>query len=127
MANADGSNRVAIPGTMPNDFWPQWSPDGQWISFGRTDGISGLAIVNYFMIHPDGTGLTQLTFLSASDPDRFGPIGPWTPDGSALVAPGVFGGVNGSYSIATDGSGTVTLLPNSPRDDIAFVGSATNP
>jgi len=125
LANADGSNRSAIPNTMPNDLWPQWSPDGQWISFARSDGGSGL--LNYFIIRPDGSELTQLTFNAISDPDRFGPNGPWTPDGSALVAPGMFGDVNGMFSVASDGSGTVTPLPTSPGDDIAFVGSVTSP
>src|SRR5262249_15913832 len=63
---------------------------------------------------PDGTDLTQLTFLSASDPDRFAPIGPWTADGSTLIVPGTIGGMNGIYAIATDGSGAITPLPTSP-------------
>jgi Tol biopolymer transport system component len=123
-ANPDGSSRTVIPNTMPNDFWPQWSPDGQWISFGRAD-TNGL-IVNYFIIRPDGTDLTQLTFLSPSDPDRFAPIGPWTADGSALVVPGTIGGMNGIYAIATDGSGAVTPLPTSPGANVDFVGSVAN-
>src|SRR5262249_24596566 len=101
-----------------------WSRDGEWISFALTDP-DFLSVINYYMIRPDGSDLTQLTFQS--DPDRFAPVGAWTSDGSTIVAPGNLGGVQGLYAIATDGSGAVTLLPTSPGDAITFVGSVIGP
>jgi hypothetical protein len=40
-----------------------------------------------------------------------------------LIAPGNIGGVQGLYAIATDGSGTLTLLATSPGSAIDFAGS----
>jgi Tol biopolymer transport system component len=121
LANPDGSDRRQIPNTVPGDYWPAWSPDGQWIAYGHSPDGGLNFLTNYFMIQPDGSGMTQLTFLS--DPDRLGPAGVWSADGSVLIAPGNIGGVQGLYAIATDGSGTLTLLATSPGSAIDFAGS----
>src|SRR5262249_40714436 len=121
LANPDGSNRRQIPNTVLGDYWPSWSPDGQWIAYGHSPDGGLASLTNYFMIQPDGSGQTQLTFLS--EPDRLGPAGVWSPDGSVLVAPGNIGGVQGLYAIATDGSGAMTLLPTSVGTAIDFAGS----
>src|SRR5262249_53208363 len=92
IANADGSGRRKIPNTISGDGWPAWSPDGQWISFGRV--ITGQQL-NYFKVHPDGTGLTQLTFVAAGGSDGFGPGRGWSIDGLQLYAPGTVGGAPG--------------------------------
>lgn len=61
----DGSSATPIPipddATPVGDFWPSWSPDGNWIIFqmlGRTHGPGVLAIAR---VRPDGSGLFQIT------------------------------------------------------------------
>jgi Tol biopolymer transport system component len=96
---------------------PRWSPNGEWIVFTRFK-VSAIIPRNFhapggvsalFLVHPDGTGLRQLTKwgLSADHPD-------WSPDGSTIVF------VNSEalpiasdlYTIHPDGSG-LTLIVNS--------------
>ncbi|MEP6469056.1 MAG: hypothetical protein ABJC24_04735 [Chloroflexota bacterium] len=61
---ADGSSAtpITIPEPAPaGDFWPSWSPDGDWIVFqmlSRTHGPGVLAIAR---VRPDGSGLFQIT------------------------------------------------------------------
>ncbi|HZI31664.1 MAG TPA: hypothetical protein VFF11_04940, partial [Candidatus Binatia bacterium] len=114
LVNADGSGKQFIANTTPVDIWPAWSADGQWISF--QDGT------NYFKIHPDGSGLTNLTTVPAIG-DGFNGPGSWTPDGTKLIVAGKYNGVNGLYSVATDGSKAVTLIPTTAGAAIDFVGS----
>jgi len=56
VAPADGTGEVRrvmeTPGTVP-----RWSPNGQWISFSPNRSFSS----GVFIVHPDGTGLRQLT------------------------------------------------------------------
>jgi hypothetical protein len=114
LVNADGSGKQFIANTVVGDVWAAWSPDGQWISF--QDGT------NYSKIHPDGSGLIQLTAVPAVG-DGFNGPGSWTPDGSHLIVAGKYGGANGLYSVATDGSRTITLIPTAVGAAIDFVGS----
>jgi hypothetical protein len=117
-----GVNRHFVPNTGVGSYWPAWSPDGQWISFGT---VLGDSIGNYSKIHPDGTGLTALTSFTATQSVRFGYGGAWTSDGSKLLVPGRMNGVQGIYAIATDGSRGIALVPTTPGDPIDFVGSVT--
>lgn len=70
LAGADGGNPLWIPNTQQYDYDPRWSPDGSWIAFWRDD--------NLYKIRPDGSGLTQLTFLNGTS-DWVEDAGPWTP------------------------------------------------
>ncbi len=119
--NADGSGRVGIPNTAPSDYWASWSPDGQWIVFGRFTGPSG-SLTNIFKIKPDGSGLTPLTNLGAGDVINFG----WvvSNDGLSLLASGTIGCAVGIFQFPMDGSQTFKLISNAGASgSIDFIGS----
>ena len=61
IANADGTGEhaLSLPGSF--DYDPSWSPAGDWIVF--TSERTGPA--ELFRIHPDGSGLEQLTDVPA--------------------------------------------------------------
>jgi dipeptidyl aminopeptidase/acylaminoacyl peptidase len=114
VAEVDGQNPYWITNTQPYDYSPRWSPDGQWIAFWRDD--------NLFRIRPDGSDLTPLTFITAAG-DYMDNSGPWTPDGQYIVAAARVNGVKGLYSVASDGSGTLSLIFAREWDDPDWVGS----
>jgi hypothetical protein len=119
VANADGSSPGWIPNTQPYDYTAIWSPDGQWIAFWRNG--------NVFKIHPDGTGLTQLTFRVVNySYDYMNDTGAWMANGEWLVAPAKINGVDGLYATRTDGGGG--FVPVSIRGLACndWVGSAGN-
>ena len=60
-ANGAGESRVT-PAAL-NAANPNWSPDGRWILFSAEAGDGS---ANLYKIHPDGTGLTNLTKERAS-------------------------------------------------------------
>jgi len=68
---ADGTGEarrvMETPGTVP-----RWSPNGQWISFSPSRSFSS----GVFIVHPDGTGLRQLT--------ETGGWAVWWPDGERI-------------------------------------------
>jgi hypothetical protein len=109
ISNADGSSPAWITNTQPGDFYPRWSPDGQWIAF--------------FKIRPDGSDLTQLTFLAGDDADEMEQLGGWSADGQFVVGAGEIGGVQGIYAVAADGSGLATALLAEAGADQYFVGN----
>ncbi len=120
VAQADGSNPAWVPNTQPYDYSPRWSPaplaggtGGQWLAFWRDN--------NAYKIRPDGSGLTQLTFLSGDD--WLEDTGQWTPDGTHLVAAAQVGGTEGLYAVPTDGSGQLALLIAREWEEPDWVGS----
>ena len=110
IVNADGSglHRLTPPSVAPGDKI-DWSPDGSAILF-RTHpgedlkGASGYG-ANLFTIHPDGTGLRQLTHFGPSD--RVVP-GSYSPDGASIVfgtsAKAVGGVVPDVFAMNADGT-----------------------
>jgi hypothetical protein len=116
-----GSNRRQIPNTQGGDYWPSWSPDGQWLAFFR---IVNDTVWNYYKIHPDGSGLTALTSFTTTQAVFYNG-GAWTPDGSKIIVAGSINRVRGLYAIATDGSRGKALLPGTAGIPVDFVGNVT--
>jgi Tol biopolymer transport system component/uncharacterized protein YjdB len=78
--NANGSGAVCLGDTQGFGSDPAWSPDGSQLAFVRSD--SSYSSSDIWLIHPDGSGATNLTqgkaFALAQAPA-------WSPDGSRLV------------------------------------------
>jgi hypothetical protein len=62
-----------LQGSGKDDYQPVWSLDGKWIAFTRSSA-------GVFIIHPDGSGLKQITNSSTLS----FPVG-WMPDNQRLV------------------------------------------
>ena len=76
IADADGANARALAPDWGLEYSPSFSADGQWVVF--TAEPEGQADV--YRIHPDGTGLEQLT-----DHPAFDDQGVLSPDGGTLA------------------------------------------
>jgi Tol biopolymer transport system component len=77
--DADGSHPEPI--TPQGDILSaQWSPDARWIAFDMStpDGPH-----NLFVVHPDGTGLDQITSSEQDGRFSYGPV--WSPDSTRLL------------------------------------------
>jgi hypothetical protein len=116
LADASGANVRGVPNTQSGDLWPQWSPDGQWLSFNRTSQT------NLFKIRPDGSGLAQLTFSSGSDSFVNAPA-PWSPDLTGLYTVAKVKGVQGIYFVDANSVLGPQLVKSSPENDFDVVSS----
>ena len=120
LANSNGANRAQLPNTQPGDYWPNWSPDGQWLCFINTSG-------GFWKIKADGSGRTNLwSNLSGASHVTYRGVGSeaaacFSPDGRWVVAAFDLNGTNGIYALAADGSGTVkTILTTSNAVDQTY-------
>lgn len=122
--NADGSGlRQVTPWDVNGGDRTDWSPDGRWILFRVTtsDGAS-----NLYKVHPDGTGLTDLTrqaatgyhYLSGSfSPDRTEIVSSRTPGAGPERAADV-------VVMNADGSSVRVLMKTRRWESAADWGSA---
>jgi TolB protein len=122
VVNADGTGlRRVAPWKLRAGDGPDWSPDGKEILF-RSPETEDFLLCNLFTIHPDGTGLRQVTHLA---PTTKLYSASFSPDGTAIT----FGmtGVDGQadvWTMRSDGSG-VTPLTRTPQWDSAPDWGAT--
>ena len=125
----DEATRVTTtPSTAMFDEEPQVSPTGQWIAFTRVKSCSAIprgrlagapkgCISAIFVVHPDGTGLRQLTGwgLNADEPD-------WSPNGQRLVFDSCdssrLGCKGAIYVMNADGSGTKRIVDSPPIGNV---------
>ena len=88
VANADGTGeRRLLPQSDGLDYDASFSPDGKWIVFTSERDADGQGQADLWRVHPDGTGLEQLT----KDPS-LEDAGVLSPDGRTLAYVSTQGG-----------------------------------
>jgi Tol biopolymer transport system component len=103
-----------------------WSPDGSLIAFQSPPEANQGGEQNIYVIHPDGTGLKQLTAHLSLDPN--GKQGTnhawWSPDGSQIVLshnPGL-NGVADLFVMNRDGSDLHVIAATPLNENAPFWG-----
>lgn len=79
--NADGSNLRRIGDPALTYLLPTWSPDGSWIAV-RAPSTDDGRFLGY-VIHPDGTGATQITTATFMEEAHGGLV--WSPDSRSVA------------------------------------------
>jgi TolB protein len=114
---ATGTEQRITPWTLDAGDNPDWSPDGTWILFRSHHDDGGVSNVD--VIHPDGTGLKQLTHFTKRD--NLLASSSFSPDGRLIVvgSDGVSGNAD-LFVMNADGSHlhpiTQTVLWDSAPD-----------
>ena len=111
VVNADGSDVHRIPTTTPTIESPAWSPDGNWIAFGMsTDAGDGKILVAIWELHPDGSGLRQVTHPIPGQTEDHAVQ--FSPDGRRIVIVRQFGSSPSVFTAdATDGGHLTRVSP----------------
>jgi TolB protein len=101
--NVDGSGLSRVtPWRLHGGGNVDWSPDGHWILFRSNEELDRQSQI--YLIHPDGTGLKQLTHFKL-EMTAFS-LGSFSPDGKWIVlAAGAVGASPDLYLMRSNGSG----------------------
>jgi TolB protein len=100
--NRGTAPRRVTPWNLGGGDNPDWSPDGKWILFRSNEEL--VAQPQIFVIHPDGTGLRQLTHFKRGTivtSSSFSPDGTWIVYGSTGSA-----GQADIFVMRADGTGS---------------------
>ena len=123
IVNADGSGLKEIAPADVGGIGVQWSPDGRWVAF--TSRLCCQPQV--WIVHPDGTGATQLT----DGRDGSTALSPrWSPDGSKLVFQRVNGTRHSLWTMDPDGSGQAQIATAGTGFDVGsswWLATSTGP
>lgn len=127
VCNIDGSNLHIINTGLLSESDPAWSPDGSEIAF---QALGPHGNTDIWTIHPDGTGVTQLTHgLDNEQPA-------WSPDGRRIAYASNAGGTNDIWIMDANGQNVqrLTSLPGeedhpsfSPSGDKVVFSETTSP
>lgn len=104
VCNMDGSDMHRIDTGLLSENNPAWSPDGNRIAF---EALSPNGNTDIWTVHPDGTGLVQLTHgLNNLQPA-------WSPDGRRIAYASNAGGTSDIWIMDADGQNMqrLTSLP----------------
>jgi TolB protein len=120
VVNVDGSGISRITPWNLSAGDPDWSPDGKWILFGSNENLNRKS--QLYVIHPDGTGLKQLTHLRKG---TLGASASFSPDGRWIVfgASGVGGNLD-LYIMRANGTGVRAVTRTKLFDSWADWASA---
>lgn len=110
VVNADGSSeqRLTDPEMFAGD--PDWSPDGDWIVFSTYPLFEFNhvpAISNLYRMHPDGSGMEQLTHYETEDLRATQPL--YTPNGEWIIFTAVTPSSRSLWAIPADGGESVVI------------------
>ena len=129
---SDGTDprRVTPVGMDAGD--PAWSPDGTLIAFQSPPEANAGGEENIFTIHPDGSGLRQLTaHLSSRTDGNQGTFHPsWSPDGAQILFshdPGTTGPYSDIFVMNADGSDVHVLAGTALNENWANWGVVPTP
>ena len=107
--DADGTNERRL--TDPEMFAGEadWSPDGEWIVFDTypLNEFQCCQVSNLYRVHPDGSGMEQLTHYAADDLRATQPR--YTPDGRWIVFTAVTPSSRDLWAIPAEGGEPVVL------------------
>jgi TolB protein len=121
LVNVDGSGLVRVTPWKIHAGDPHWSPDGKWILFGSNEHLDD-KVSQIYLIHPDGTGLRQLTHFKLG---TLGSSAAFSPDGRWIVATGSGVGGQGDLSVMRiDGTSVRQLTRTKVWDSAPDWGSA---
>jgi Tol biopolymer transport system component len=119
VVNVDGTNlhRITPLTTNAGRDGAKWSPDGQLIAFSnRYVGPSGPLFPQIWVVHPDGSGMQELTHPTANGDISVGPM--WSPDSTKIVFlslhPEFNSGREDLWTINIDGTGLMQLTSQRP-------------
>jgi Tol biopolymer transport system component len=109
--NADGSGerRLTDPGAIAGEA--DWSPDGEWIVFATYPlfeyNFSTPKTSNLYRVHPDGSGMEQLTFNETTDLRATQPQ--YSPDGKWIVFTSVTPSSRNLWAIPAEGGEPIVI------------------
>jgi len=122
VVNADGSGLSQLIPSGLGASSAQWSPDGRLIAF-STKRVKGTPPPQVWVVHPDGSGLTEITY-SNNGSISLAPV--WSPDGTKLVTVRELKTGHSVWTVGVDGTG-LTKLAGIPADALSTYGWGTAP